>query len=208
MQNLWSTVARPAPPGDLPRSVDRPTVTTPKVVIAGVWRLDELITIEYDGFAYADSYEDGRFVGLTTSRPTAVRQGGLLVDPKVAIAQIEQDQAHRGKNKPSGSDANDTTPPDRVGPTKPGGDDHGPTPTSIPTRFHATKTLTSDRVVRDVGQIYEEIIRHFVTTNGVAVKVTLDVESQDLDKLTADQRTAISENLNTLGFTPDNWSMD
>ena len=47
-----------------------------------------------------------------------------------------------------------------------------------------------------------------VTTNGAAVKVTLDVESQDLDKLTPDQRAAIRENLNTLGFAADDWSMD
>ena len=40
------------------------------------------------------------------------------------------------------------------------------------------------------------------------MKVTLDVESQDLDKLTPDQRAAIRENLNTLGFAPDDWSMD
>ena len=59
-----------------------------------------------------------------------------------------------------------------------------------------------------MGQIYAEIISHFVTTSGAAVKVTLDVESQDLDKLTPDQRAAIRENLNTLGFAPDDWSMD
>lgn len=144
-----------------------------------------------------------------------MRQGGLLVDPKVATEQIEQDQAERDKDKPGGD--TDPTPPDDTvtpppggggGTTPGGGGGVGPTPPLTPTRFHATKTLTSDRVVRDVGQIYEEIIRHFVTTNGVAVKVTLDVESQDLDKLTPDQRAAIRENLNTLGFAPEDWSMD
>jgi len=216
--NLWKDkpyVALDALTGYFSQYVYMPKVTTPKVVIDCVWRLDELITIEYDGFAYADSYEDGRFVGLTTSRPAAVRQGGLLVDPKVATEQIEQDQAERDKDKPGGD--TDPTPPDDTvtpppggggGTTPGGGGGVGPTPPLTPTRFHATKTLTSDRVVRDVGQIYEEIIRHFVTTNGVAVKVTLDVESQDLDKLTPDQRAAIRENLNTLGFAPEDWSMD
>ena len=215
--NLWKDkpyVALDALTGYFSQYVYMPKVTTPKVVIDCVWRLDELITIEYDGFAYADSYEDGRFVGLTTSRPAAVRQGGLLVDPKVATEQIEQDQAERDKDKPGGGadptppDGSDRTPPGGGTTTPGGGGGVGPTPPPTPTRFHATKTLTSDRVVRDVGQIYAEIISHFVTTNGAAVKVTLDVESQDLDKLTPDQRAAIRENLNTLGFAPDDWSMD
>jgi hypothetical protein len=37
------------------------------------WHLDEVLSIELDGFAYADSYEDDRFVGLTVTKPTAVR---------------------------------------------------------------------------------------------------------------------------------------
>jgi hypothetical protein len=67
--------------------------------------------------------------------------------------------------------------------------------------------LTTNRVVRDVGQIYEEIVSQFVTSD-VPVRVSLDIESDQLGKLTEDQRTAISENLKTLGFGDDDWSMD
>ena len=77
----------------------------------------------------------------------------------------------------------------------------------MPTRFHATKEVTLNRVVRDVGQIYEEVVSHFVL-NAVPVRVTIDVESDQLEKLTEDQRTAIRENLKTLGFADDDWSMD
>jgi hypothetical protein len=40
---------------------------------------------------------------------------------------------------------------------------------AVPTRFHATRELTTNRVVRDAGQIYEEIVSHFVTS-GVPVQ--------------------------------------
>jgi hypothetical protein len=40
-----------------------------------------------------------------------------------------------------------------------------------------------------------------------AVRVTLDIESEQLHRLTDDQRTAIRENLKTLGFADDAWGM-
>ena len=67
--------------------------------------------------------------------------------------------------------------------------------------------LTTNRVVRDVGQIYEEVVSHFVTS-GIQVRVSIDIESDQLNKLTEDQRAAIRENLKTLGFSDDDWSMD
>jgi hypothetical protein len=58
-----------------------------------------------------------------------------------------------------------------------------------------------------VGQIYEEVVSHFVTS-GVSIRVSIDIESDQLNKLTEDQRAAIRENLKTLGFGDDDWSMD
>ena len=40
------------------------------------------------------------------------------------------------------------------------------------------------------------------------VNVTIDIESEQLAKLSDDQRSAIRENLKTLGFGDDDWSMD
>lgn len=64
-----------------------------------------------------------------------------------------------------------------------------------------------NRIVRDVGQMYEEIVSHFVVAD-VPVRVTIDIESDQLAKLSDDQRAAIRENLKTLGFSDDDWSMD
>ena len=174
------------------------------------WHLDEVLSIELDGFAYADSYEGDRFVGLTISKPAALRQGGLLVEPTIALEQIEKDK----KPIESGIGGTETL-------TEKGGSTGGAGQTGlgggagagrfttmpVPTRFHATKELTTNRVVRDVGQIYEEIISHFVTS-GLPIQVSIDIESSHLDNLTDDQRATIRENLSTLGFGADDWSMD
>ena len=204
--NLWKE--KPYVPVDIvvgyfSQYLYMPKVVRPQVVIDAVANLDSLIAIEIDGFAYADSYEDGRFVGLTISAPSAIRHGGLLVEPTVAMEQLEKDKK-----------------PQEVGPEDDEGGDGDPetesgssetrrvvTSTIVPTRFHATKDLSINRLVRDVGQLYEEIISHFVA-NDVPVRVSIDIESDQLAKLTEEQRSALRENLRTLGFGDDAWSMD
>ena len=185
-----------------------PKVVHPKVVIDAVWHLEEVLNIELDGFAYADAYENDRFVGLTMSTPTDVRRSGLIVDPAVAAKQIAKDakpsEGVPSTGSPTGSEGRMAT---EVLPPSSSGDGTRTLPSKVPTRFHATKEVALNRVVRDVGLIYEEVVSHFVL-NDVPVRITIDVESQQLDGLTEDQRIAIRENLKTLGFSEDDWSMD
>lgn len=223
--NLWkdkSYVPVGTVAGYFSQYVYMPKVVDPKVVIDCVWILDEVLHAEIDGFAYADAYEHGRYVGLTLKKPTDVRPGGLIVDPKVAREQIDADAAAAktaeeggsgaasGSTTGTGTDGAERGGPVKITPSgKPTTRGGGGVTTApkVPTRFHATKELTSARVVRDVSGIYEEIISHFVSA-GVDVQVTLDIESDQLDRLTKDQRAAIRENLKTLGFGDDGWSMD
>ena len=216
--NLWRE--KPYVPLDVlvgyfSQYVYMPKVVQPKVVIDAVWHLDDALVVELDGFAYADSYEDGRFSGLTMRTPSAVRQGGLLVDPVVATQQIEAD-TRGGEDESDGDEAGESSAGrSDTSSTGTGSGSSGSATSSgggrsaapVPTRFHATKDLTVNRVVRDAGQIYEEIVSHFVTA-GVPVRVTIDIESEQLAKLSDDQRSAIRENLKTLGFGDDDWSMD
>lgn len=198
-----------------------PKVIDPKVVIDCVWRLDEVFSVDMDGFAYADAYEDDRYVGLTLKAPLEVRSSGLIVDPIAAHGQMEKDAGTVGPVTATTTTSGNTSVESikGIGPTK--GNTHGPssisgdsaaggggsTLTQSVTRFHATKELTSDRVVRDASQIYAEIISHFVSA-GAEVKVSIDVESEQVEKLTDEQRTAVRENLKTLGFGDENWSME
>ena len=217
--NLWRD--KPYVPLDVlvgyfSQYVYMPKVVQPKVVIDAVWHLDDALVVELDGFAYADSYEHGRFTGLTMKAPTAVRQGGLVVDPVVAAQQVQADATVTGDASASGEAEGSSTDAGSAGTPRPSSGSGTPATAStadgrpaaaVPTRFHATKDLTVNRVVRDAGQIYEEIVSHFVTA-GVPVRVTVDIESDQLAKLTEDQRSAIRENLRTLGFADSDWSMD
>lgn len=186
-----------------------PKVVHPKVIIDAVWHLDEVLAIEIDGFAYADSYDGDRFVGLTVAAPAAVRQGGLLVDPKIALEQLARDTKPMGETEQQDEGGEASTSGGAAGRSvsSASGATTAIDATPVPSRFNATKDVDIKRVVRDVGQIYEEIIFHFVTS-GVPVRLSIDIESDQLDKLTDDQRTAIRENLKTLGFGDNDWSMD
>ena len=66
---------------------------------------------------------------------------------------------------------------------------------TIVTRFHGTKTLDPMRAVRDISQISDEILALF-TVNGVPIKITVDIESSAVEKLSADEVAALKENLN------------
>ncbi len=73
------------------------------------------------------------------------------------------------------------------------------------TRFHATKALDASRPVRDISVISDEILTP-LSTASAHVRITIDIESADLEKLTPDQVTALKENLATLGFT--DWNVE
>ena len=201
-----------------------PKVVNPKVVVDCVLQLDAVLHIDLDGFAYADAFENDRYVGLTLNAPQEVRPGGLIVDPIAARKQIDNDTLPTGPSLESGAGAGGTAGGEGTHTTSsnkgssngqgagsgaPGttaGED-APSSTKSATKFHATKELTSARVVRDVSQIYEEIISHFVSA-GAGIKVTIDIESGQMEKMTDDQRSAIRENLTALGFGNDDWSME
>jgi hypothetical protein len=72
-------------------------------------------------------------------------------------------------------------------------------------RFRPTKALDPSRPVRDISVISDEI-RTPLSTASAHVRITIDIESADLERLTPDQVTALGENLATLAFT--NWNVE
>jgi len=88
-----------------------PKVTDPKIVVDAVWRLDEVISVELDSFAYAEGLENDRFIGLTMTAPTDVHQSGLLVDPRVAEEQIAQERVEREAEKSTEPGGHSDQPP-------------------------------------------------------------------------------------------------
>lgn len=188
----------------MPRARDHEVIRT------AISRMAEVLLPDHDGFAYADSLEDGRYRGLILGgAPLAVSNTGLIVDPKVAKKQIDDETASGGDGASGGQATSTNGGATGDGSTVDGsstsGTTNGGTSSRKVSRFHATKTLDSARSVRDVSQISDEIVTPLVVS-GVQVQMTVDIESSSIDKLTPDQVTTLKENLKTLGFS--DWNIE
>lgn len=189
-----------------------PRITSHDVIRGSVRALDNVLLRAQDGIAYADSWdpEAGRYRGLALDDvPRAVSNSGLIVDHRAAQEQIDREKAEDlgggggstgGGGAGGGAEGTETTKTRVVGPG--GGVTVGPTRAS---RFHATKAIDPRRAVRDMSGVSDDILA-LLTTNGAAVKVTIDIESDMLARLSEDQVTAPKENLTTLGFR--DWNVE
>lgn len=184
-----------------------PRVRDHDVIRAAIRHMTEVLLPEQDGFAYADSFGEGRYRGLTIADPPAVvSAAGLIVDPTVARRQIDEEAAESDRTA-AGDDRTVAPGGDGAGGGVKGKAATGPGTTAPrATRFHATKALNAARPVRDISQISDEILTPLFSATGVQVRVTVDLESASLDKLTPEQVTALKENLTTLGFA--DWSVE
>lgn len=193
-----------------------PRVRNHEVIHAAIRNLTEVLLPEQDGFAYADGQDsDGRYLGLVLhDGPAVVSNSGLVVDPAVAQKQIDDESSSAGQGGktgdapgrgPGGETADTDTGGREKGGTTGGGTAGGGDSQVRATRFHATKVLDPTRPVRDISQVSDEILTLF-TASGAPVKITVDIESTAVAKLTPDQVTALKENLNTLGF--NEWNVE
>src|SRR5262249_51194724 len=146
--------------------------------------------------------------------PTVVSNSGLVVDPAVAQKQIDDETSSANQGTKIGGTTDDGidggtrsagTGSNAEGATTDGGAAGGGDMQVEATRFHAIKALDPTRPVRDISQISDEILTLF-TASGAPVKITVDIESTSVAKLTPDQVTALKENLNTLGF--NEWNLE
>lgn len=179
-----------------------PRVRDHDVVRSAIRHMGDVLLPVQDSFAYADDFSDGRYVGLLLgASPPSISNAGLIVDPDVAQRQIEAEET-----PPPVVD-----PPDITDPHDDPGDDEDdkppPTPPPAqPTRFHATKALDPTRSVRDISKISDEILTPIFAANGIAIKLTVDIESSGLAQLTTEQLAVLRENLESLGF--EDWSIE
>lgn len=186
-----------------------PRVRDHGVIRTAISRQGDVLLPEQDGFAYADSVEEGRYRGLLIGQGAVplVSGNGLIVDPKVADAQLDEERkaATADKTDDAASEASGTLAHGSTATAATvslGGQPAtgNVTPAKPATRFYATKALDVARPVRDISQISDEILVPLLQANGVDFRITIDLESSALDKLSPDQITALRENLNTLGF--------
>jgi len=163
-----------------------------------------------ENFAYATGWDEakGRYLGLKAGHndpfTATLSSQNLLVKPEVAQRQLDTDEAARKqsedekKNEPvsdSGADGRGdrTDPP---GDTKP----VTLTPTKQVNRFYGAVKVNPTRLIKDVGQIADEVLQHLNSLNA-EIEVTVEIQVKTPDGVPDAVVRTITENCRTLKFT-------
>jgi hypothetical protein len=158
-----------------------------------------------EGFAVAveEDSKSSRYLGLETGgRAARVSLSSLIVQPGLAIGQLEQEARERAER--SGDATSIVVPPDGGGLKQ--GADEGGTDAIHPTRFHGTVTLEADRLNREFGKVVQEVIEHLSALVGGSVDVTVDIAARNDEGYPDQVVRAITENARTLKF--DNFGFE
>ena len=166
-----------------------------------------LMTLQTDSFAYADRFDEGtkRYQGLRSGQIVQVdpNAGGLVVKPKFAKTQIDQDRAEAenttgGTNPPisttgatSGREENEL----REGTDKP-----TPAEQEFKKRFFGSCTLDPGRLSRDVTNIADEVVQHLAALLNTNVTVTMEIHADSTDGFPENVVRIVTENCGTLKF--------
>ncbi|MGH3292456.1 MAG: DUF499 domain-containing protein, partial [Trebonia sp.] len=83
----------------------------------------------------------------------------------------------------------------------PGGNSGGTIPSSPKNvRFYGTVRLDPERYTRDFGRLYQEVIQHLATPDGVELEITVEIQAVVKDGYPDDKARIVSENARTLKF--------
>lgn len=174
-----------------------PRLAGPEVLAQAMSAGIGLLTWQTDSFAYAESYDEAsnRYAGLRGGQVVRVLpdDGGLLVKPEVARAQMEREVP-----PPSGAGPAPGPVPPAPGP---GPNPPPHEPDKALRRYHGTVELDPTRVGRDASRIAEEVIAHLAGLPGSEVTVTLEIEAQVPAGVPGGVVRIVTENGRTLRFT-------
>ena len=157
---------------------------------------------EQEGYALAEGYEDGEYVGLTLPsddvNPPAVTDSLLLVEPSRARAQRDREIEEVGGGKEEGTQGGTEPHPRKTAtPPKP----TGPAPK---TRYFGTRTLDPQRYAADFGKINSEILQHLSAQPGVSLEVRIEIEATAPDGFDDSRVRIVRENAESADVVPVN----
>lgn len=146
-----------------------------------------------DGFAYADTFDDGRYGGLVAgSRPAAIAPSGLLVKSDVAQQQLTAEVEAR--ETPDATPMVTSGKVDRdVEITPDTGGSAGPR------RYYGRITLDTMRWARTVGDIADAIVAQLERAPDTKVRISLEIEA-DSEGFPDNVQRTVNENAATLKF--------
>jgi predicted AAA+ superfamily ATPase len=169
-----------------------------------------------ENFAYATGWDEAkkRYLGLKAGPnetfTVTLSNQNLLVKPEVAQRQLDADEAARKraenekKNEPGSKPiegSHDGTAP--AGSTQP----VTPPPTKKVNRFYGAVKVNPTRLIKDVGQIADEVLQHLNSLNA-NIEVTVEIQVKIPDGVPDSVVRTITENCRTLKFTSSEFEED
>lgn len=162
-----------------------------------------------DYFAYASSVSpDGRYQGLqfgSGGGSLYLDDQSVLVKPGVAAKQVVVEMptpaGPGGVHYPTTSTGTGAGVIANGGRVEAGAAPEPPVSSSRSKRFHGSVNLDPARLVRDAGQIAQEVIQHFTGLVGANVEVTLEIQVSIPDGVSENVERIVTENCKTLRFT-------
>jgi hypothetical protein len=144
---------------------------------------------EQETFAYADTYDDKHWVGLTTAQRVDARPSGLVVRPAEATSQLASSRPVDDAAPSQGDERSATT----LAPV--GGDLF---PAGAPRLYYGQFALDSVRAIRQLDEILGNVVEHLASAPGSNVSITLEVNAS---AEAFDERTqrVVKENSGQLG---------
>ncbi len=157
-----------------------------------------------DSFAWADSWDEttGRYRGLRITALSTLPDSdgpGLLVKPEVARVQLEKDQGLNNGASTTTSEISTETERGHSIQEKAGGESLPQKP--LYRRFYGTVYLDPERVIRDAGNITNEILSHLLKLPQAKVVVSLDIHADLPEGVPESVVRIVTENARTLRFT-------
>ncbi|MCD8490337.1 MAG: DUF499 domain-containing protein [Desertifilum sp.] len=157
-----------------------------------------------ENFAYATGRDEakGRYLGLkagpSETFTPALSSQNLLVKPEVAQRQLDADEAirlqaeARQKNEPSSKLGADERGDRTISPTPP--------PKEKVTRFYGSVQVNPTRLIKDVGQIADEVLQHLNSLDA-DIEVSVEIQVKIPDGVPDNIVRTVTENCRTLKFT-------
>jgi hypothetical protein len=159
-----------------------------------------LLTWSTDTFAYASAFDEQsvRYVGLSASQLVSIvlDATAVVVKPEVATRQFDEVKAQTGgqSSQPSGGQTGSPG-----GPGAPTPDPREESTPLAPRRFYGRVSLEPVRMLRDLGDIAESIVKQLGRSDA-EVTITVEIEATAEGGFNEDVRRAVNENARTLKF--------
>jgi predicted AAA+ superfamily ATPase len=202
-----------------------PRLKGPDTLIEAIMEGTATMTIDLDGFYYADSWDEGsgRYRGLKARVAVFPKADAfaVVVKPEAALAQIAEEnrateeakrkaagEAMPGAGQPSPAPAGAAGPGQSEIGTRPAAKGRQLTLDIKPTRFHGSVELNASRVSRDAGKIADEVIAHLAGLMKANVRVTIEIEAEIPEGVPDHVVRTVSENCRTLQFKSSGFEVE